>query len=113
MKASEIVLWSIAGIVFCLGITWLAQGNDFFLYSVFAPKYEAVRRQTFEQTKSYNEGMAQEIRNAELDFARAKTDAEKQAIASYVLHETAGYDTTKLPPDLSAFLSQAQAAVSQ
>lgn len=113
MKISEIILWSLAGLLFCLGITWLAQGSDFFLYSVFAPKYEAVRRQTFEQTKSYNEGVAQEIRSAELDFARAKTTEEKQAIASYVLHETAAYDTTKLPPDLSAFLAQAQSAVSQ
>jgi hypothetical protein len=113
MKPSTITGLSVLGVVVLLGLTWIFQGNDFFLYSVFAPKYESVRRQTFEQTKSYNEGMAQEIRNAELDFARAKTPAEKQAIASYVLHETAGYDTSKLPPDLAAFLSQAQTTVSQ
>lgn len=27
-----------------LGLTWLFQGNDFFMYKVFAPRQEAVRR---------------------------------------------------------------------
>jgi hypothetical protein len=30
---------------------WLIQGNDFFMYKVFAPKYEKARRETYEQTK--------------------------------------------------------------
>lgn len=107
------VLIAFASLVGLLGITWLAQGNDFFLYSVFAPKYEAVRRQTFEQTKSYNEGVAQELRSAQLDYARAKTAAERQALASYVLHQVAGYDASKLPPDLQSFVSQLSAEVSQ
>jgi hypothetical protein len=110
MKTAAIILASIIGL---LAVAWLIQGNDFFLYSVFAPKYEAVRRQTFEQTKSYNEGVAQELRSAQLDYARAKTDAEKQALASYVLHQVAGYDTNKLPPDLQSFVSQLQSTVTQ
>lgn len=110
MKIFGIVLASLVGL---LAAVWIAQGSDFFLYSVFAPKYEVVRRQTFEQTKAYNEGMAQELRSAQLDYARAKSDAEKQAIASYALHQTAGYDTSKLPPDLQSFLSQLSVEVSQ
>ena len=43
-----------------LGITWLAQGNDFFMYKVFAPRYATVQRQVFEQTPSYVKGMVQE-----------------------------------------------------
>ena len=50
------VVGSVLGIVVvCLGFGWIATGNDFFLYKVFAPKYEQVRRETFEQTKSYNQ----------------------------------------------------------
>lgn len=45
------VLAVIAAIVVLLGITWGLQGADFFLYKTFAPKYEAVRRDTFEQSK--------------------------------------------------------------
>jgi hypothetical protein len=108
----EYVLIGLGAIVVALGISWLAQGDDFFLYQVFAPKYEAVRRKTFEETKSYNEGVAQELRSAQLNYAQAKTPEEKQAIASYVLHQTAGYDTTRLPPDLAAFLAQMAEAVS-
>ena len=43
------------------GVGWLAQGNDFLLFQFFAPKYEAVRRETFEQSKAYNQGMIQEL----------------------------------------------------
>lgn len=49
------------GVILLLGLIWIFQGNDFFLYRTFAPKYEKVRRQTFEQTKSYNQGMIQEL----------------------------------------------------
>ena len=110
MKTAAIIFGCLVGLV---ALSWIVQGGDFFLYSVFAPKYEAVRRQTFEQTKSYNEGVAQELRSAQLDYARAKTDAEKQALASYVLHQVAGYDTTKLPPDVQSFVSQLQTSVTQ
>jgi hypothetical protein len=45
-----------------LGLTWVFQGNDFFLTRFFAPKYEQVRRETFENSKAYRDGMVQELR---------------------------------------------------
>lgn len=107
------VLMGIAAVIAICGLTWIFQGNDFLLYRYFAPKEEAVRRTTFEQSKAYNEGVAQELRQAKLDFARAKTREEKQAIASYALHEAGGYDRTKLPPDLADFMVTLEEAVAQ
>jgi hypothetical protein len=58
-------------IVLSLGLGWIAEGNNFFLYKFFAPKYAAVQRQTFEQTKSYNQGMIQEMQNMQFQYEQA------------------------------------------
>lgn len=90
-----------------LGVIWLVQGNDFFLAKVFAPRMEQIRRETFEQSKAYNEGVAQELRRQQLEYINPRlTVDQKKAIGSVILHQTAGYDTTKLPPDLQQFLNQ-------
>jgi len=86
-----------------LGLTWLAQGNDFFLYQYFAPKYENVRRQVFEQTKSYNQGMIQELQNMEFQYMQADPD-HKDALATIILHRAADYDESKMPSDLREFV---------
>ncbi len=88
-----------------LGLVWILQGNDFFLYKVFAPKYEQVRRETFEQSKAYNQGMIQELQNMQFQYEQANPE-QKDALASIILHRVADYDETKLPPDLRAFIQK-------
>ncbi len=92
MKAT-LITGAIIGAVF--GATWLIQGNSFFLYKVFAPQYEQIRRNTFEQSRAFNEGMAQELQRMWLDYQRASVD-EKNAIRSLVQHRVAGYDTDNI-----------------
>lgn len=104
-------MWRVAAgtlgaLVLVFGIAWVVQGNQFFMHKYFAPKEEAVRRETFEQSKAYNEGMLQDLRKAQLEHARAKTSEEKLAVGSYVLGQVAGYDESKLPADLRQFISQ-------
>lgn len=95
--------WTLGILVLLLGIGWIAEGNEFFLYKFFAPKQEAVRREVFEQSKAYNQGVAQEIEAAELDYAKASPE-QKAAIRSVVLHRIADYDESKLSPDLRSFV---------
>lgn len=90
-------------VVTILGLTWILQGNDFFLTKAFAPKYEAVRRETFEESKAYNQGMIQELQNMQFQYVQAAPDA-KDALASIILHRVADYDVNKLPPDLKNFV---------
>ena len=94
----------IAVIVAALGSTWIVQGNDFFMYRYFAPRYERVRRQTFEQTKSYRQGMAQTLDRLRQDYA-AGNEAQRAAIADTVRHQYADLDETGLPPYLRSFLA--------
>lgn len=88
-----------------LGLAWVFQGDDFFLYRYFAPKYEQVRRETFEQTKSYRQGMVQDLLKAQEDYVTAD-DAHKDAIAAIILHRSADFPEDEMPTDLRAFIHQ-------
>lgn len=95
-------------VILCIGIGWLSMGNDFFLYKYFAPKQEQVRREVFEQTKSYNQGMIQELQNMQFQYIKADSTAKK-ALASIILHRAADYDENKLPYDLRVFIQELKA----
>lgn len=99
------VLGAVAGFLLLIfGIGWAVEGNDFFMYKFFAPRQEAARRQTFEESKAYNDGMAQEISAMQLDYAKA-TPEQKVALRSVIIHRTAGYDVARLSPDLQSFVA--------
>jgi hypothetical protein len=88
-----------------LGLLWAFQGNDFFLlYRYFAPKYEQVRRETFEQTKSYNQGMIQELQNMQFEYQLASPQ-QRVALKGIILHRAADYPQDKLPVDLRNFIN--------
>ena len=94
-----------------LALTWIVQGNDFFLYRAFAPKYEQVRRETFEQSKAYRQGMVQELQNMQFQYEQADP-AHRQALASIILHRVADVDGCCpgiIPPDLRAFIDKLKA----
>lgn len=106
MRAFGVVMFCILGVVGLLAIGWVVQGNSFFMYQMFAPKYEQVRRNTFEQSKAYNQGMVQELQNMQFEYLRANDD-QKAALASIILHRAADYPPDELmmhDPNLYAFI---------
>ncbi len=88
-----------------LGATWIGTGNDFFLYKYFGPKQEAVRREIFENSKAYNQGMIQQLERQRIEYAKGD-DSVKEAITSMILHDFADYDDSKLPSDLYQFMQK-------
>ena len=93
----------IAGIVAVIAMTWVFASNDLALMKVFAPRAEAVRRETFEQSKAYRQGNAQELQNMQFQYEQASPE-HKAALASIILHRAA--DLQDLPTDLNAFIEQ-------
>jgi len=80
------------------GIAW---------YGFFGPKREAVRREVFKETRSYNEAKEQELLKYRLEYLRADSDSDKQAIASTVRLAFADYNETLLDSaELIQFLQQ-------
>lgn len=107
MRPAGVVASVVGAFVLIMGLTWIGQGNDFFLYKVFAPQYEQARRQTFEQTKSYNQGMIQELQNMQFEYV--KTDPEHQPVlASIILRRAADFDLnqSQVPTELRQFVEQ-------
>ena len=106
MKDAAIVTgWALLGILVLLGLGWAFQGNSFFIYRYFAPKQEAVRREVFEQSKAYQQGMVQELQNMQFEYVKA-TPSQQSALASLILHRVADFDENELPADLRAFVQQ-------
>lgn len=108
MNSIRLLAAGLGGVLGLLALTWLVQGNDFFLLRTFAPRYEHVRRETFEQSKAYNQGMVQELQNMQFQYLQAD-EAHRAALAALILHRAADYDGNRLPLDLRTFLAQLQA----
>ena len=77
----------LASVVTLIGLVALGFGLNFFGYAQFAffnPKYEQVRRNTFEQSQAYVEGQRRDIQNLRIDWMSATGD-QKAAIRSLAL----------------------------
>jgi hypothetical protein len=85
-----------------IAVPWMIMGQDLALQSFFAPRQEAVRRSTFEQSKAYQEGMAQEVRAMQMEYVQASPE-HKDALASVILHRVADCED-QLPSDLRSFV---------
>lgn len=108
MNAVKAVLAVILALVVILGLTWAIQGNDFFMYRFFAPKYAHVQRQVFEQTPSFNKGTVQELENMQFDYTKEKDPKAKEALGSVILHRASGYNLNDpdVPQSLRDFITQ-------
>lgn len=81
------------------GLTWLGiEWRGF-----FGPRRAAVERRIFEETRSYQHGMRQDLVRYRMEYLLADTQDEKDAIASTVRMRFAEFDTTTLSPELQAF----------
>lgn len=99
-----IVILLIVLSVLGLAGSWFAQGNNWFMYKIFAPKYEQVRRETFEQSKAYKTGMVQELQNMQFKYESTKDEESKAALANIILHRSADFNQNDLPSDLESFI---------
>jgi hypothetical protein len=102
---AKVVLTLVGVLALTMGLAWVIQGNSFFMYKVFAPKEEQVRREVFEQSKAYNQAMAQELDAMRFQYLQAD-EAHKAALGSIILHRVADYDLDRLPSDLADFIRQ-------
>ena len=101
------VLGVIGFIALVMLLGWVFQGNDFFMYKVFAPKYEQVRRETYEQTKSYRQGSVQRLDSLCTQVADADDD-HKPMLNDVIAHEFAEWDTSDVPAHLRPCLAAAR-----
>lgn len=93
----------ILAVVALIALGWLFAGNSLVMQKVFAPAREQVRRETFEQSKAYRDGVIQEIRAMQFEYLKAD-DAHRAAMGAVIRHKLAGFPADALPPDLQQFV---------
>lgn len=98
----ELKFW-VGGLVLVVVVGWVLSANHLALQSVFAPAQEKVRRETFEQSKAYRQGMVQELQNMQFEYLQADA-AHKAALASIIKHRAADVPADALPEDLYQFI---------
>jgi hypothetical protein len=94
----------ILAIILCLGLAWIIQGNHFFLYKYWGPQYEDTRRDIFEHSKAYRQGMIQELENMQFEYERTADTNSKDALARIILHRSADIDPSIMPSELRRFI---------
>lgn len=74
---------------------------------IFEPMREDVKREVFENTRSFNEAAKQELTRYRLQYLKADDDNDKNAIASTVRIRFAGFpNTDQLQSELYSFLQE-------
>lgn len=99
-----VVIVIVLFLVLIFGLEWL--GLAWKRY--FEPKHRSVERQVFKETRSYNEGVVQQLADYRLQYLQAETEQDRKAILSTVRHQFGEYDENRLSPELSSFLRKAK-----
>lgn len=95
-----ITVGSIAGI-YALG--FVLQAMNLGLYAFWAPKYQAVERQVFEESKPYVQGKITYLNRLRGDYELA-SESQKPAIKAVIKREASQIKTEYLPADLRSFI---------
>jgi len=106
MTKFQVVLSVIAGLLAIAALGFYFNALDLALLATFAPRTEAVRQNTFEQSRAYNDGMIRDLENIQMDYVAATTDQQRAVLRATALHRFSVYPASKLPPDLQAFYQQ-------
>jgi hypothetical protein len=95
---------AVVGGVLTLGaVTWGVAYHDLIFTSFFAPKFENVRRNTFEQSKSFRTGAVQELENMRFEYIKAAPE-HKLALKDIIIHRATEVPEDALPQDLYNFI---------
>jgi len=99
----RVILYVGLSIAVLVGLGWLFTTNELAMQAIFSPKFEQVRRTTFEQSKAYNQGVVQELQNMQFQYLQADKE-HRGALAALIKHRAADYPHDQLPPDLRLFI---------
>lgn len=99
------VFMSILALLGLMALGWLLAGNNLAMMKVFAPATEQVRRETFENSKAYRDGMIQELRAMQFEYMKAD-EAHKAGMANVIRHRLAGFPEDAIPSDLQQFIRE-------
>lgn len=75
------------------------------IYAVVKPASIAIDNRAFHESQAYNDGMAKDLGNFQLEYTRTDDAGKRAALRAVILDRFAGYDETRLSPSLQNFLN--------
>jgi hypothetical protein len=94
----------ILAIVGGVALLWGVAYHQLIFTAFFGPKFENVRRNTFEQSKSFRDGSLQELENMRFEYVKASPE-HKKALADIIRHRAIEVPADAMPADLQSFIS--------
>lgn len=81
-----------------IGLTVIAgvAATQFNFLSYFSPKYEEVRKNTFEKSATYREGLVRDIMNAQTELLQTKDPEVRAGLITVNRHKFLAMNTTVL-----------------
>lgn len=99
----KLFLVTVGGVIGLGVLGWGITYHELLFTSFFAPKFEDVRRNTFERSKSFRTGAVQELQNMQFEYIKADP-AHKKALADVIRHRAAEVPADAMPADLQSFI---------
>jgi hypothetical protein len=101
-------LYAILGIVVSVAAVgafgWGVTYHELIFQSFFNPKFEDVRRNTFERSKSFRTGAVTELQNMRFEYIKSAPE-HKKALADIIRHRATEVPEDAMPQDLQSFIS--------
>jgi hypothetical protein len=104
MRPLLAILGTVVGVAAVGAIGWSVTYHELIFQSFFNPKFEDVRRNTFERSKSFRTGAVQELQNMQFEYIKASPE-HKKALADIIRHRATEVPADAMPTDLQSFIS--------
>jgi hypothetical protein len=97
-------LLTILGTVVGVGaLGWGLTYHELIFQSFFNPKFEDVRRNTFERSKSFRTGAVTELQNMQFEYIKSAPE-HKLALKDIIIHRATEVPEDAMPQDLYNFI---------
>lgn len=102
---SETSVPIVAGMFWYAILAVFLTGIGYGIYYFVAPAKVAIDNRVFHESQPYNDGMARDLENMQMQYLSASPEG-RAAISATIQHRFAGYDASRLPANLQIFLMQ-------
>jgi len=105
---SKMFLGGFSGLIVFIALILALDYGSFIWDNIMKPKRENLRRDVFEETKSYNQAKIQQIAKYKFEYNKAENDDTKIVIKAVVRNTFTDYDIDNLPNNLKFFVRESR-----
>ena len=95
----RLIVWFVVMVGILIG-GWLVVAK------VLAPEAEAIRRDVYEESKSYRDGTIRDLDNMRLEWSRTEDEAARKLIEGVAIHRAADFPREDLPERITTWLKE-------